>query len=173
MKRSGQLKGAHQGFCNKILVSRTCLRCGAQFPSLSKSNRICIQCAAKREFYGAERISWKAGSQRSLRPADCLTPDEAGAQLGISGTAIKARIRRGTLKAIRTDDGRLWIKAAELGNGVPERVPIAGKRKASRERQPQRGPTFNPEAAREFGFRVEKAMPQTDGNSRQAPGAIG
>lgn len=159
MNRPGKLHGARKGFCNKILVSRTCLRCGANFPSLSKSNRICIRCAAKHEFSGAGRIPWKAGRQRSLRPVDCLTPDEAGAHLGISGPAIKARIRRGTLKAIRTDDGRYWVKVAELGEGFLEPVPGNGNRDSPISRQAQRKISFNREAAREFGFRVENAMP--------------
>lgn len=173
MKAHDKRHRARKGFCNKILVSRSCLRCGTQFPSISKSNRICIRCAAKREFSGTGESSRKPSGRQSLRPADCLTPDEAGALLGISGPAIKARIRKRTLKAVRTNDGRLWVKAADLGVKASATAPTKGKRNGSRRNAAERTVTFNLDAAKEFSFRVEQTRPQDDGNQPSRPGAGG
>lgn len=44
MKRPGQILSARPGLGKKGLVSRRCLRCGTQFQSLSKANRLCMRC---------------------------------------------------------------------------------------------------------------------------------
>lgn len=48
MKRPGQILSARPGLGKKGLVQRRCLRCGAQFQSVSRVNRVCRKCMGKR-----------------------------------------------------------------------------------------------------------------------------
>lgn len=47
MKRPGQILSARPGLGKKGLVQRRCLRCGIQFLSTSRGNRICGKCAGR------------------------------------------------------------------------------------------------------------------------------
>lgn len=56
-----------------------------------------------------------------LRPANCLTPNEAGDRLGITGEAIKQHIRNGNLRAAKAKNGFHWIRKEDLEAFVAER----------------------------------------------------
>jgi len=49
-----------------------------------------------------------------LRPQGCVTPNEAGKKLGLTGEAVKQWIYTGKLKAGKADNGYWWIREADL-----------------------------------------------------------
>lgn len=113
---------------------------------------------------------------RHKRPPGCVSPDEAAAFLGISEESVKNQIQTGKLTAIRNDDGRWWIKAAGLRNESPEGTPRR-RRKSKRggstgRQQVPRNFSFNLDAAEEFGFSIEKAIPLENDSQLSTPPRI-
>lgn len=49
-----------------------------------------------------------------LRPTGCLSPNEAGKKLGVTGEAIKMHIYNGNLKAAKAKNGYWWIRESDL-----------------------------------------------------------
>lgn len=88
------------------------------------------------------------------RPPGCVTSSEAGALFGVTGLAIRYRIRSGKLKAKRTARGTYWIKISDLEAQTFRR----SNRRSKKERR-RRKPRFNRAEAKKFGFRIAKVRP--------------
>lgn len=88
------------------------------------------------------------------RPPGCVTPSEAGVLFGVTGLAIRYRIRSGKLKAKRTARGAYWIKISDL-----EAQAFRRSNRRSKKESMRRKPRFNRAEAKKFGFRIAKAMP--------------
>jgi len=48
------------------------------------------------------------------RPKGCLTPNEVGRKVGVTGEAVKQWIYKGKIKAARADNGYWWIREPDL-----------------------------------------------------------
>jgi predicted site-specific integrase-resolvase len=59
-------------------------------------------------------VSKRRGSRLFLRPSGCLSPNEVGRKLGITGEAVKNWIYNGRLKAAKADNGYYWVREADL-----------------------------------------------------------
>ena len=49
-----------------------------------------------------------------FRPAGCVSPNEAGKKLGVTGEAVKQWIYNGKLKAAKADNGYWWVREKDL-----------------------------------------------------------
>lgn len=49
-----------------------------------------------------------------FRPTGCLSPNEAGKKLGVTGEALKQHIYKGNLKAAKAKNGYWWIRESDL-----------------------------------------------------------
>lgn len=92
------------------------------------------------------------------RPAGCVTPSEAGALVGVTGQAIKYRIRIGKLKATRSASDTFWIRKSDLKAQTFRNSKTQAKQ-AKKAKRKRRKPRFNHAEAKKFGFRIAKAMP--------------
>jgi len=55
---------------------------------------------------------------RFLRPKGCISPNEAGKMLGITGEAVKQWIYRGKLKAAKAPNGYWWVREKDVKDFV-------------------------------------------------------
>jgi len=64
----------------------------------------------------------KARKQRSklLRPAGCISPNEAAKEFGITGEAIKQWIYKGKLAAAKAGNGYWWLRKEDLKKFVAD-----------------------------------------------------
>ena len=51
---------------------------------------------------------------KAYRPNGCVSPNEAGRLLGVSGEAVKYHIRAGRLRAAKARNGYWWIRLEDL-----------------------------------------------------------
>lgn len=67
-------------------------------------------------------------------PTDWLSPGAAAAELGITRQAVHDRIRRGTLDAIKLDDGVIYVDVRDVRAAKREKAAIERAR-GERERK--------------------------------------
>lgn len=159
MKRPGQIHGAHEGTRRKSIKPRRCLHCSRKFLSFSSGNSLCSRCRELKwvkGLQGSTTMTKKREYKFKDRPYGCVTPSEAGVLVGVTGQAIKYRIRIGKLKATRSASDIFWIRKSDL-KAQAFRNSNTQAKKAKRKR---RKPRFNRAEAKKFGFRIEKALPK-------------
>lgn len=70
------------------------------------------------ELTRAIRSAQKRFKQRALFPKDCLTPNQAGELVGVSGPAVKQWIDAGKLEAAKLPNGYYAIKPESLAKTI-------------------------------------------------------
>lgn len=68
---------------------------------------------------GDHRWEWQGEREGERR----LHISEAAKVLGISKDAVRMRVKRGTLRSDKDEDGRVYIYLNEMPDGVPHGVP--------------------------------------------------
>src|SRR5829696_4725672 len=113
------------------------------------------------------------GTRRGTR----LTQREAAERVGVSVEAIRKRVKRGTLRSDKGEDGRRYVyldSAPDADRPQPESSSLISEmrdRIASLERQLEQEREANSEHRRLLAAALERIPPQLEAPAESAPGA--
>lgn len=99
----------------------------------------------------------------TIRPLEYFTPKEAASYFGCTAECVKLWLYSGKLKGTKAPNGYWYIKASDLAKELEAQgLPARMLTKRSARKFTMKPVEINREAAKEFGFRVEKARPSKE-----------